>query len=267
MSFSERYGPWAIVTGASSGIGEAFATLLAERGLNLIITARRKERLEQLATTLASRHGVQIESLELDLTTPRFMENLLSATNDKDIGLIVSNAGFGFKGLHHLQDPGQLDSLINVNVRAPTLIANAYALRLIKRGKGGILITGSIEGFFSSPWSGAYAATKAYVHSLGEALWGELKPHGIDVLVVAPGATDTENLRLQGFDAKTMPNVMLPRQVAEMALTNIGRGPVYVPGGVNRAMVRILSLIPKRTRITLVGKGTKGAMDKAAAQK
>jgi uncharacterized protein len=264
MSFSERFGPWAVVTGASSGIGEAFATLLAERGINLVITARRKDRLEQLATALASRHGVKIETLELDLTNREFLASLLSATDHKDIGLIVSNAGFGFKGLHHLQNQGQLVSLIDVNVLAPTLIANAYAAHLIGRGRGGILITGSVEGFFSSPWSAAYAATKAYVHSLGESLWDELKPHGIDVLVVAPGATDTENLKLQGFDARHMKNVMSPREVAEMALANIGKGPVFVPGGLNRIMVRVLQLIPKRSRIRLVGKGTKAAMDAAS---
>lgn len=265
MSFHERFGPWAVVTGASSGIGAELATLLAERGLNLVITARRKDRLESLAATLASRHGVKIEALELDLTVPGFLDPLLAATGDKDIGLVVSNAGFGFKGLHHDQARGQLDSLINVNVRAPTLISNAFAPQLAKRGRGGLLITGSVEGFFSSPWSAAYAATKAYVHSLGESLWGELKPHGVDVLVVAPGATDTENLKSQGFDAARMKNVMSPRQVAELALANIGNGPVYVPGGGNRLMVRILGMIPRRSRILLVGQGTKAAMDKAAS--
>jgi uncharacterized protein len=260
MNFVERFGPWALVTGASSGIGKELASLLAARGLNLVITARRRDRLEQLAATLSKAHNVRVEVVEADLTHQDFMEPLLQATMGKDIGLVVSNAGFGFKGLHHNQDRKRLIDLINVNVLAPTLLTNGFAPQLIARGKGGILITGSVEGYFSSPWSAAYAATKAHVHSLGEAIWDELKSHGVQVLVLAPGATDTENLKSQGFDAATMKNVMTAHEVAELALNNMENGPLYVPGTVNKAMVRILGLMPRRMRISAVGKGTKAAM-------
>lgn len=267
MSFAERYGPWAVVTGASSGIGRQFATVLAERGLNVVITARRKDRLDRLAAELASKHGVQVQVLELDLTTTGFLEALLSATADKDVGLVVSNAGFGLKGLHHLQERERLDSMVNVNVRAPTLIAQAYAPGLIKRGRGGLLITGSMEGFLSMPWSAAYAASKAFVHSLGEALWAELSPYGVDVLVLAPGATDTEAAGLQGLDNKQISNVMPPRQVAQMSLDHLRDGPSFMPGAMNRAMIRFLTLLPKRWAITMAGTGTKAALDKAAASR
>jgi uncharacterized protein len=266
MSFKERYGPWAVVTGGSSGIGVQFATVLAERGLNVVIAARRKDRLDRLAAELASRCGVQVQALELDLTAPGFLETLLSETADKDVGLVVSNAGFGYKGLYHLQERGQLDSMLNVNVHAPTLIAHAYAPRLIRRARGGLLITGSVEGFLGMPWSAGYAATKAYVHALGEALWGELKPHGIDVLVLAPGATDTEAAGIQGLDPKQFPNLMAPRRVAQMTLDHLADGPIYVPGAINRAMVRFLTLLPRRSAITMAGKGTKAAIDKAASR-
>lgn len=176
----------------------------------------------------------------------------------------MSNAGFGLKGLHHLQDPAQLDSMLSVNARAPTLIAQAFAPRLIARGRGGLLITGSVEGFLSFPWSAAYAASKAYVRSLGEALWAELQPHGVDVLVLAPSATDTEAVSLQGFDPAQMRHLMAPRKVVELALARLGKGPVFVPGAMNRAMVRFLSLLPRRWAIIAAGKGTKAAMDKAA---
>ena len=267
MPFVERYGPWAVVTGASSGIGRQFATLLAERGLNVLIAARRKDRLERLAAELVAKCGVQVEVLELDLAAADFLQTLLNATANKDVGLVISNAGFGLKGLHHLQERGQFDSMLNVNARAPTLITQAFAPGLIKRGRGGMLITGSVEGFMSFPWSATYAATKAYVRSLGEALWAELKPHGVDVLVLAPSATDTEAVTLQGFDPKQMSNLMPPRQVAEMALAHLKNGPTYVPGAKNRAMVRFLTLLPRRWGITLAGKGTKAAMDKAAGRK
>lgn len=264
MSFAERYGPWAVVTGASSGIGRQFATVLAERGLNVVIAARRTDRLELLARELTAKCRVQVQVLELDLAEPGFLQILLQATADKDVGLVISNAGFGYKGLFHLQERQQLDSMLNVNMHAPTLIAHAYAPSLIKRGRGGLLLTGSVEGFMAMPWSAAYAASKAYVHSLGEALWGELRPRGVDVLVLAPGATDTEAAALQGLDSKQFGNLMPPRQVAQMALDHLGNGPIFVPGAANRAMVRFLGLLPRRTAITLAGKGTKAAIDKSA---
>lgn len=266
MTFAERYGPWAIVTGASSGIGLEFSRLLAERGLNLLLVARRVDRLNSIAAELRSSHGVAVELIELDLAGSKFIDTLLAAVEEKDVGLIVSNAGLGFKGPHHKQDRTALDRLLAVNTRAPTLLTNALAPRLIERGRGGIIITGSVEGFMSSPWSAAYAATKAFVHFLGEALWDELKPHGIDVLVVAPGATDTENLRLQGFDASRMGNVMAPRAVAEAAVANLTKGPIHIAGRANRAMVRFMSLLTRKTRIGLVGKGTRMMMEKAAVR-
>lgn len=264
-SFAGRYGPWAVVTGASSGIGEQFATLLAERGLNLVIAARRKARLEQLAARLREQHGVAVEVLELDLAAADFLDTLLAASEGKDVGLVVCNAGFGLKGLHHLQDPAQLDSMLGVNTRAPTLIARAFVPRLIERGRGGLLITGSVEGFLSFPWSAAYAASKAYLRSLGEALWAELKPHGVDVLVLAPSATDTDAVRQQGFDPAQMRGLMSPRRVVELALGRLAHGPTYVPGAANRALVRFLGLLPRRWAIVLAGKGARAALERAAA--
>ncbi len=263
MTFTERYGPWAVITGASSGIGAAFASSLAGRGLNLVFVARRAERLRQMAAELATSYGVSIEPIELDLAEPDAADRLADATASKDVGLLISNAGFGFKGPHHEQDPAKLARLVQVHVLAPTLLSRAFAPRLIARGRGGIVMTGSVEGFMSSPWSAAYAATKAHVHALGEALWDELKPYGVDVLVLAPGATDTENLKLQGFDASKMRGVMTPDAVATAALDNIKSGPLQVPGRQNKLIVGLMGLIPRKTRIKLVGKGTRLAMEEA----
>ena len=265
-SFAERYGPWAIVTGASSGIGEQVATLLAEQGVNIVVTARRRERLERLAAGLVSRCGVQVQILELDLAVAGFLPRMLEATSGKDVGLVVCNAGFGYKGLYHLQEQDQLERMLNVNMRAVTLIAHAYAPGLIRRGRGGLLITGSMEGYLGMPWSAAYAASKAYVHTLGEALWGELQPQGIDVLVLAPGATDTEAAGIQGLDPKQFSNLMPARQVAQLALQRLGKGPSYIPGAVNRIMVRVLTWLPRRAAISMAGKGTKAVIDKATAK-
>ncbi len=232
--FLERYGPWAIVTGASSGIGEQFARLLAARGFHLIITARRKERLDTLAKSLQAQHAINVLPLELDLSRQNFLTELTDTIADKTIGLVISNAGFGLKGEHHLSSADQMDRMLQVNSRAPMLLAHTLSPALIKRGKGGFVFTGSIEGFVAFPWSASYAASKAFVLSLGESLGYELRPYGIDVLVLAPGSTDTEALPLQGFDPKQQFGLMCPRQVAEQALAQLGNKPVFISGWINR---------------------------------
>ena len=150
--------------------------------------------------------------------------------------------------------------MLDVNVRAPTLLANAFAAPMVSRKRGGLIFTGSMEGLFSVPFSAGYAASKAYVHSLGEALWHELKPAGVDVLVLAPGATDTENLQRQGFDPQRMKGLMTPKEVAALALEHIADGPIYVPGPQNRLTAHLIGCLPRRVRVSLVGKGTQRAM-------
>ncbi len=259
--FGPRFGPWALVTGASSGIGEQFARILAARGLHLVITARRAALLESLADDLRRAHGVEVHVLGLDLGRPDFIVPLEAACAGKDIGLIVSNAGFGLKGEHHTLDAGQLSAMLHVNAFAPMLLAHAFAPRLIARGKGGLLFTGSIESYIGFPWSSAYAASKAFVTVLGEGLWGELEKRGVDVLVVSPGATDTDAPTLQGIDKQKIPGrIMPPATVAEQALAQLGRRPVFIPGWTNRWMMRLLTALPRRTGLRLAGKGIRDTM-------
>ena len=258
--FKQRFGPWAIVTGASSGIGAEFARELAVRGLDVVISARRADRLEQLAGDLRRAHGTRVEVVPLDLERPDFIGPLLRACADKDAGLVVSNAGFGLKGEHHALDAARLTAMLNVNCHAPMLLAHAFAPRLIARGRGGLLFTGSIEGFIGFPWSAAYAATKAFVMTLGEALWGELRAHGVDVMVLAPGATDTDAPTLQGIDKHQLAGLMPPSEVARRALDRLGRAPLFVPGWLNRAMVRFLTIVPRRLGVLAAGKGMRDAI-------
>jgi len=261
--FNVQYGPWALVTGASSGIGQEFARLLAERGLNVIVNARRTDRLTRLSHELESRCGVAAEALPLDLSNPDFLLRLQEGCSGKDIGLVVSNAGFGVKGLHHMNDSAQLDRMLMVNARAPMMIAHAFIPPLIERGCGGLLFTGSMEGFFGFPWSAGYSASKAFVRSLGEALWQELKPRGVDVMVLAPGATDTETHALQGIDKHQMSGLMPPRQVAELALAQLGRKPVYVSGRKNNLLIRFLAALPRRWATAMAGAGLSAVIKKS----
>jgi short-subunit dehydrogenase len=262
--FTHRFGPWALVTGASSGIGEQFARQLAARGLNVVITARRAALLEHLAAELTRTHGVQVTVLALDLAQPDFMAPLLAACADKDIGLVVSNAGFGLKGEHHNLDAARLSAMLNVNCHAPMLLAHAFAPQLIARGRGGLLFTGSIEGFMGFPWSTAYAATKAFVMSLGEGLWGELTARGVDVMVLAPGATDTDAPTLQGIDKSQLAGMMPPAEVVRQALAQLGKKTVFITGWTNRLLVRFLTMVPRRVGLRIAGKGMQVALQRSA---
>jgi short-subunit dehydrogenase len=264
--FLEKYGPSALVTGASSGIGEQFARVLAEAGLDLMLVARRTARIEKLAEELRDAHGVAAEPLTLDLCEPDFLSPLLRACEGKDIGLVVSNAGIGAKGPCHEAQREQLTEVLHANCRAPLLLAHAFVPALIERGRGGLVFTGSIEGFVGFPYSAAYAATKAFVTSFGEGVWGELREHGVDVLVLAPGVTDTEILPKSGFDPQDMAGLMSPEMVASLALQRLGRGPVYVPGLLNRAFVGFLSLLPRRRAVVVAGRGMRAALEKARSK-
>ncbi|MBW2418785.1 MAG: SDR family oxidoreductase [Deltaproteobacteria bacterium] len=260
--FARNYGPWALVTGASSGIGEHFARLLAAEGLDLVIVARREERLEALASELRALHGVAVEAQTLDLARADSAETLLAVCAGRDIGLVVSNAGIGLKGAHADQSPEELAEMLAVNCRAPLLIANAFAPRLAERGRGGLLLVGSIEAYVGFPYSAAYSASKAFVRGFGEALWAELRGCGVDVLVLAPGPTDTEILSRSGFEPEDMTGLMSPEEVARQALAHLGRGPSFVPGAVNRVLTTALSLLPRRLAVTLAGKGMRAALEK-----
>lgn len=262
MDFKQRYGPWALVTGASSGIGEEFARHLARRGINLVISARREERLRTLAQELIAHHGVEVETLPVDLAAPEAGAILADAVADKDLGLLVSNAGFGLKGLHEAQEPTRLLAMLHTNAAAPLLLTNRIATQLRNRGHGGILLTGSIEGAMPFPYSAAYAASKAFVGSLGEALAWELRSAGVDVLVLCPGSTDTEAIGLQGIDRSKLRGLQSPALVAEEALGQLGRSTVYIPGTANRWLLRLLGWLPRKFAIDAVAKGMKASMQR-----
>ena len=252
-----HYGPVAVVTGASSGIGKAFATLLAERGFDLVLVARRVDRLEQLAAALETQHGIRALVLQLDLSEPSAPQRILDATATLDVGLVVSNAGFGIKGAYDAGDPKFLAGMLMVNCHVPMQLARGFVPRLRARGKGGLIFTGSVEGLIGCPYSTAYAATKALVTSLGEGLWGELNPQGIHVLTLCPGATDTEAPRKQGIDPATLRNVMSPDDVARLALENIENGPTYIPSDHYRASFEQLLSLPRRHALAAMAQSMK----------
>ena len=244
--FKQEFGPTALVTGASSGIGWSFAELLADMGFDLVLVARRTERLEELATRLRSERNVTATVLPVDLAERSAAQQILDATASLDIGLVVSNAGYGFKGEHAATDPDGLTEMLMVNCDITMRLAHGFIPRLRQRGKGGFIFTSSVEGLIGCPYSAGYSASKAFVKAFGEALWGELTPEGIKVLTICPGATATEAAQKQGVDPATMQNVMQPDAVARLALENIDNGPTLVTSDHYRAMFEQLTAMPRR---------------------
>jgi uncharacterized protein len=247
MDFSQRYGPVAVITGASSGIGYAFAEELAGRGLDLVVTARRLDRLEELAGRLSREHGVEVTPFQSDLSDPAAPGQLLDFTAGTDVGLVISNAGFGLRRApHEAHNAATLTTLLMLNCNAPSVLAHGFVPRLRDRGAGGIIFTSSVEGAMGGPYSAAYSASKAMVIAFGEALWGELAGSGIDVLTLCPGKTVSEAAVKQGFSAATLDDAMPAREVAQLALDHITDGPTYISSEYYAAMIERLSALPRR---------------------
>ena len=259
--FLQRYGPTALVTGASSGIGEAFAVLLARGGFDLVLAARRTDRLDQLAQRLRDHEGVKVTICQVDLNRAEAIDTIAEACADRDIGLLISNAGFGMKGAHQSNDPLTLRNMINVNCVAPMLLTQHFIPKLVSRGQGGIIITSSVESLMGFPYSAPYAASKAFASSLGEGLWGELQPLGIDVLALCPGSTDTETHALQGIDTSKLEGMMSPEAVAQEAIDNIRNGPVFISGTENREMFAAVTAMPRRDALLLMAENMQKVLD------
>jgi short-subunit dehydrogenase len=255
--FADRYGPVALVTGASSGIGQAFAEVLAAMGLDLVLVARRIDRLEALAERLAETHGITARSVQIDLAQPSAAQQMLDASGDLDVGLVVSNAGFGLKGEHAANDPQAMAEMLMVNCNVPMQLAHGFIPRLRGRGRGGIILTSSVEGLMGCPYSTAYSASKALVNALGEGLWAELQPEGIDVLTLCPGATESEAAAKQGIDISTLQHVMPAEEVARLTLENIRNGPTFFSSDHYKASFDKLLALPRRQALMAMAQGMK----------
>jgi len=251
-TFQERYGPWALVTGASSGIGAEFARQLAARGLNLVLVARRKERLETLARQLIERHRIQAHAIAVDLSQPDFMSSLRAVTDALEIGLLVNNAGFALTGRFLDNELERELSLLNVNCRAPLILAHEFGRKMVARGRGGIIFVSSVMAHISSPYWTSYSASKAWNLLVGEALCYELKTYGVDVLALCPGGTNTEFKNVAGIQGN-YPQMPVEPVVAS-ALRALGRKPSLIAGLQNRATYLFMKLLPRRwiTRVWTV---------------
>ncbi|HLI65574.1 MAG TPA: SDR family NAD(P)-dependent oxidoreductase [Caulobacteraceae bacterium] len=253
-SFSSRYGPWAVVAGASEGLGAAFAAALAARGVNLVLLARRADRLEAVAAPLRSR--VDVRAAAFDLARADLADALAALIADIEVGLGVFNAAFAPVGEVVDRPVEDLERVAQLNVRGPVVFARTLAPAMVARGRGGIVLMSSLAGLQGAPRIATYAGSKAFNIVFGEGLWAELQPRGVDVLVSCAGA-----VRTPGYAAAASgdaPGTLDADVVAERTLAALGKGPVVTPGATNGlARFAMTRLLPRRAAIGVMARSTK----------
>ena len=254
-AFLRKYGPWALVAGASMGIGEAFSRQLAARGLNLILAARRPAPLEGLAAELRNQ-GVEVRVVPLDLGRAELLEELRPEIAGLEIGLLVYNAALSHIGEFFDSDLSTKLQTIDVNCRGPLMLVSELAPAMIERKRGGIILVSSASGFQGAAMISTYAASKAFNTVLGEGLWEELRHHGVDVLSFIAGATRTPNFERQTPKEKQAGSFpMLPEAVAKQALGSLGKGPTDIAGRLNKVACFLLCrLLPRRMAVEFMSK-------------
>jgi uncharacterized protein len=247
--FRSRYGPWALVTGASDGIGKALAAEVAARGVNVVLSARRRDQLETVACDLAAAYSVNTLVVAADLARADGVDELEHQTRHLDIGLVMLSAGFATSGpfADALLAP-ELE-MVGLNVTAVTRLAHTFARQMAHKGRGGIMVVGSILGRQGVPWMSCYAATKAYVQIFAEGLHHELKPQGIDVLSVEAGPVHT------GFGARAglkYDSATTAQVVAEAAVAALGKRANVIPGVRAKLIAMSLALLSRRLRVRVL---------------
>jgi short-subunit dehydrogenase len=240
-----RYGPWALVVGASDGIGKAFAQQLAAAGLNVALVARRAEPLAAVAGGL----GVETRVIAVDATDT---EAVLRGVEGLDIGLLVCNAALAPVGPFLSLTPQQVDGVLDLNCRTAARLVHAIGPRLVRRGRGGIVLLSSMAALQGAALVAHYAATKAYLRTLAEGLWVELRPLGVDVLACCPGLVRTPTFlnSAPAAPSRLVPPAAEPGEVARVALAALGRKPVVIPGWRNRLGAFVAQrLLPRRSAV------------------
>jgi len=252
-TFASKYGPWALVTGASKGLGAEFCRQLAARGMDLVMVASHEDALLAQSAAIERRYGVKTQTITLDLGIDGFMARLTPLTADLDIGLLVSNAAVSDVGPFLKTTSEYLTRQMRVNSLAGLLLARHYGALMAERGRGGVILMSSGSAQHGTPYSANYAATKAFNLILAESLWYEFKPHGIDVLGVLAGATRTEGWLANKPKPDRLVPVMRAKPTVAAALRTLGRTPSVAPGVINRLGYAAMGLMTRGRAVKILG--------------
>jgi short-subunit dehydrogenase len=243
-----KYGPWAVIPGGSEGIGACLAEELAKVGINSVLIARKPDVLEAAAADIRARFGVEVRTLSLDLTAPDMLERVRAVTDDIEVGLLLYNAGASLRTGPFIDwDLADVLQVIKLNVVGQTVLSHHFGKLMAKRGRGGIVLFGSLAGVAGSPSVITYSGAKAYSQIFSEGLWWELQQHGVDVLHVVVGTTNTPAMARLGIDYGDTGDD--PMVVARVALENLGNGPVAVVPNMQEPFVQLCT--PDRRGVTL----------------
>ncbi len=256
LDFVRRYGPWALVVGGSDGLGAAFVHQIAARGINCVIVARRQNVLDALAVDVRREHRVEVRTASIDLAADGAAAALAAAVAGIDLGLVVFNAGAEASGSTFLESPLEHWRAINRrNIDTLTEALHSFGSRLAAQRRGGIVIVGSIAALGGGARSGIYSATKGYALNLGESLWAELKPLGVDVLTLLFAIADTPTLRAvlarNGIPIEAA-NATPPAEIVRATLDAIADGPTLTFGVAADSPDTLTSPARRRERVNEV---------------
>lgn len=239
MFDAKKYGPWAVIAGASEGVGESFARRLGQAGLNLVLIARKQASLDEVAQRVHDESPVEVRTLALDLTSPDVLERVRAVTDDVEVGLLVYVAGANQSMQRFFDAPLETAlRVVRLNPVGQVSLAHHFGKKMCARGRGGIILIGSLAGFAGATPLVAYCASKAFTQNFAEGLWSELRPHGVDALYVPLGAVATPNRQRQidrpekgrsQLDDDPNKQVMQPDDVAAQSLESLPDGPIMVP--------------------------------------
>jgi short-subunit dehydrogenase len=253
-SFAARYGPWALVTGASYGLGAEFARQLAGRGLNLVLAARSEDRLNELACVLEREYGIAVKVIAIDLSREDLLDPIKKATDSLEIGLLVNNAGLSTVGLFLDMSADCLLTQFYTNARAALVLTRYFGEKMAARGRGGVIFLSSGSALHGAPFSANYSGTKAYNLMFAEALWAEWKPLGVDALGFIAGLTRTPGMEANGFKPNLLVPLGRPDAVVRRALKALGKKPSAADGIRNRLGYKIFDIAPRSFSTGILGK-------------
>lgn len=251
--FVQKYGPWAVVTGASGGIGSQYAEVLAEKGLNVVLVARNEEKLKAQAAEIEAKTGVKARVVAADLTKPADIESLKRETSDIEVGMLVNNAGTWQFGSFLENDLERDIQGITLNATVPLQLTHHFGNKMAQRGKGGVVNVGSGAALHGVPGQSAYSATKGFLRNFSESLYQELKPAGVDVVVTNPGPVEGE--ASQAYDQSKNPLQMVTaREVVSDSLNSLGKKGSTIPGRFNKiAMGAAARMMPRDLLSSMAG--------------
>lgn len=254
MEFAERYGPWGLVAGGARGIGEAWSRFLAARGVHVVVIDNEPDALASFAAALRREYGVECLAVEIDLARPDMLDVVAEVVGEREIGMLVYNAALADVGPFYKADTGLAHELarIAVNVTGPLVLTHHYARGMLARGRGGIVLMSSGAGMQGAPYHAHYSATKAYDLVLAEALWGEFRPHGVDVLACVAGMT--LSTAAEGFAHLDTSTFQTPAELVDEAMAALGRQCTLFAGEPQRAGRAMMKDLPREQLVEIMAR-------------